>query len=46
MDRIEIDLTLTCGHVQLGPQIIYNIYTSINNSYEIMEAIAAKRMGW
>lgn len=46
MDTILIDVTLTCGHIQLGSEIRYEINTWIGNHAEVCEQIAAERMGW
>lgn len=45
-DKIEVDLTVKCADIQLGPQLFYTFYTSINDWHEVAEAMAAKRMGW
>lgn len=46
MDKIIADLTVRCGNIQLGPEVVYEIYTEISNHEEIAEALAARRMGW
>lgn len=43
-DTIHIEINLNGGHVSLTEE--YDVETWIGNHEEVMEAIAAKRMGW
>lgn len=46
MDTVQIDLTVKCEHVQLGPETIFEVYTWIGDAPEIVEQMAAWRMRW
>jgi len=45
-DKIVIDVTLRCGSIQLGPEILYTVYSWIGDHQDVCEQIAAERMGW
>lgn len=45
-DLVRVDLTVRCGHVQLGPERILEIETWVGDGDEIAEQLAAWRMGW
>ena len=45
-DTIEVDLTVHCDGLQFGPILIYEVYTSIQDHSQVLEALMAKRAGW
>lgn len=45
-DLVVIELVVSCGSIQLGPETILEVETWIGNHQEVAEQVAAWRMGW